>query len=113
MAALSGEERPEESDAPKLGVMLAELTPDARDQFELSAETKGVVVTEVQPGSPAAEKGLQRGDVIVEADRKQVSDPKAVADAVRAAAERGEDTVLLLVQRDGQNRFVAVGLERA
>jgi serine protease Do len=70
-------------------------------------------VTDVQPGSPAAEKGLQRGDVIVEADRKQVKDPKALADAVRAAAERGDETVLLLVQRDGQNRFIAVGLERA
>jgi hypothetical protein len=42
-----------------------------------------------------------------------VSDPKAVADAVREAAEQGENTVLLLVQRDGQNRFVAIGLERA
>jgi serine protease Do len=71
------------------------------------------VVTEVQPGSPAAEKGLQPGDVILEANRKQVSDPKAVADVVREAAEQGDHTVLLLVQRDGQNRFVAIGLERA
>ena len=114
MAALSGDEQqPEENDAPKLGLMLSQLTPDAREQFELPADAEGVVVTDVQPGSPAAEKGLQRGDVIVQADRKQVSDPKAVADAVREAAERGADTVLLLVQRDGQNRFVAVGLERA
>ena len=92
--------------------MPSQLTPEAREQFELSADAKGVVVTDVQPGSPAAEKGLQRGDVIVEANRKQVSDPK-VADAVREAAERGDDTVLLLIQRDGQNRFVAVGPERA
>jgi serine protease Do len=114
MAALSGDQQqPEQSDAPKLGLMLSQLTPEAREQFELSADAKGVVVTDVQPDSPAAEKGLQRGDVIVEANRKQVSDPKAVADAVREAAERGDDTVLLLIQRDGQNRFVAVGLERA
>ena len=113
MAALSGDEQPEASDAPKLGLMLSQLTPEAREQFELPADAEGVLVTDVRPGSPAAEKGLQRGDVIVQADRKQVSDPKAVADAVREAAERGEDTVLLLVQRDGQNRFVAVGLERA
>ena len=113
MAALSGDEQPEESDAPKLGLMLSQLTPEAREQFELPADAAGVVVTDVQPGSPAAEKGLQRGDVIVEADRKQVSDPEALAAAVRAAAERGDETVLLLVQRDGQNRFVAVGLERA
>jgi serine protease Do len=113
MAALSGDEQPEQSDAPKLGLMLGQLTPEARQQFELPVETQGVVVTDVQPGSPAAEKGLQPGDVIVEANRKHVSDPKAVADAVREAAKRGDDTILLLVQRDGQNRFVAVGLERA
>jgi len=70
-------------------------------------------VTEVQPGSSAAEKGLQPGDVIVEADRTQVSDPAMVAEAVRKAAERGEESILLLVQRDGQTRFVAVRLERA
>ncbi len=113
MAALSGEHQPEESNTPKLGLMLGQLTPEARQQFQLPADVEGVVVTDVQPGSPAADKGLQRGDVIVQADRKQVSDPKAVADAVRAAAERGDDAVLLLVKRDGQNRFVAVGLERA
>jgi S1-C subfamily serine protease len=56
---------------------------------------------------------LQPGDVILEANRKQVSDPKAVADAVREAAEQGDHTVLLLVQRDGQNRFVAIGVEPA
>jgi serine protease Do len=113
MAALSGEEQPKQSDTPKLGVMLGQLTPEVRQQFQLSADVKGVVVTDVEPGSPAAEKGLQAGDVILEANRKQVSDPKAVADVVREAAEQGDNTVLLLVQRDGQNRFVAIGLERA
>ena len=95
---------------PKLGLMLSQLTPEAREQFELPENAEGVLVTEVQPGSPAAEKGLQRGDVIVQADRKQVSDPKAVAAAVREAADRGDETILLLVVREGQNRFVALGL---
>ena len=89
---------------------LAQLTPEARQSLDLPADAKGVVVTEVQPGSPAAEKGLQPGDVIVEADRTQVSDPAMVAEAVRKAAERGKDAILLLVKRDGQNRFVAVPL---
>jgi serine protease Do len=106
-------EQPEETGTPKLGVMLAELTPETREQLDLPAEVKGVVITEVQPGSPAAEKGLQQGDVIVEADRKQVSDPKMVADAVREAAKRGDEAILLLVKREGQDRFVALGLERA
>jgi serine protease Do len=106
-------EAPEETNTPKLGVMLAELTPEARAELDLPADVVGVVITEVQPGSPAATKGLRQGDVIVEADRKQVSDPKMVADAVRAAAERGDEAILLLVKRDGQDRFVALELEQA
>ena len=103
----------EAAETPKLGVMLAELTPDARQSLNLPDGAEGVVVTDVQPGSPAAEKGLQPGDVIVEADRKQVTEPKMVADAVRAATERGEEAILLLVKREGQDRFVAVPLAGA
>jgi len=106
-------EPPEETNTPKLGVMLAELTPEARAELDLPADVVGVVITGVQPGGPAATKGLRQGDVIVEADRKQVSDPKMVADAVRAAAERGDEAILLLVKRDGQDRFVALELEQA
>ena len=98
---------------PKLGMALAELTPDARRSMELPDDLEGAVVTDVQPDSPAAEKGLQRGDVIIEADHKKVTEPKAVSDAVRAAAERGDKSILLLVKREGQDRFVAVPLERA
>ncbi|HSA79380.1 MAG TPA: DegQ family serine endoprotease [Geminicoccaceae bacterium] len=103
----------DQSTSPKIGVALAKLTPEARQSLNLPEEATGVVVTEVQPGSPAAEKGLRSGDVIVEADRKQVSDPSMVAEAVREAAERGDETILLLVKRDGQDRFVAVRLARA
>ena len=107
------EQSGDQADTPKLGLALAQLTPDARESLNLSADTTGVVVTDVQPGSPAAEKGLQRGDVIVEADRKQVKSPEMVAEAVRKAAKRGEQSILLLVKREGQDRFVAVRLGQA
>ena len=107
------EQPADQSASPRLGVALAQLTPEARQSLNLPEDVTGVIVTEVQPGSPAAEKGLQRGDVIVEADRQQVSDPNMVAEAVRKAAERGDETILLLVKRDGQDRFVAVRLARA
>ena len=103
-------QQPAENGAPKLGVALARLTPDARQAMELPNDLEGAVVTDVQPGSPAAEKGLQRGDVILEADHQKVTEPKAVADAVRKAAERGDASILLLVKREGQDRFVAVPL---
>jgi serine protease Do len=101
-----------DDDTPKLGVALARLTDEDRASMDLSEDLEGAVVTDVMPGSPAAEKGLQRGDVIVEADRKKVSEPKMVIDAVREAADRGDETILLLVKRQGQDRFVAVRLER-
>ena len=97
----------------RLGVMLAELTPAIRQQMGLGDAAAGVVVTEVMPGSPAAEKGLRPGDLIVEADRAEVGSPADVASAVQAAAERGSDTILLLIQRDGDNRFVAVPIGEA
>ena len=100
-------------DAAKLGVALARLTADAKRSMELPDDLEGAMVTDVQPGSPAAEKGLQRGDVIIEAGHKKVTEPKTVTDAVREAAERGDETILLLVKREGQDRFVAVRLERA
>jgi serine protease Do len=111
VAAATPDESPDAT--PKLGMALATLTPEAKRSMELPDDVEGAMVTDVQPGSPAAEKGLQRGDVIIEADRKKVTDPKAVTDAVREAAERGDETILLLVKREGQERFVAVRLERA
>jgi serine protease Do len=106
-------DRSDEADTtPKLGVMLAKITPEARQELALPADVEGVVITDVQPDSPAAKKGLRRGDVIVEANRKQINDPTMVADAVREATERGDEAILLLVKRDGQNPFVALELER-
>jgi serine protease Do len=104
---------PAEDGTAELGVSLAKLTPEAREQMELGDEIEGAVVTDVQPDSPAAQKGLRRGDVIIEADHKKVTEPKMVSEAVREAAERGDETILLLVKREGQDRFVAVRLERA
>jgi serine protease Do len=98
---------------PKLGVALAALTPEARQSMQLSDDVQGALVTEVQPDGPAAQKGLQRGDVIVEVDHQKVTEPKMVTDAVRDAAQRGDETVLLLIKHEGQDRFVAVRLERA
>ncbi len=102
-----------DADTPRLGVALAELTPDAKRSMDLPEDLEGAMVTDVQPGSPAAEKGLQRGDVIVEAGHQKVTQPEQVADAVREATERGDQTILLLIKREGQDRFVAVRLERA
>jgi len=88
------------------GVSVENLTPDTARQMQLAPETKGVVVSEVDPASRAAEAGLQTGDVIQQVNRQPV---KSVQDFDRAlGAGRKDDPALLLINRDGNTLFVAV-----
>jgi serine protease Do len=103
-AAAPAPETPE----PQLGMQLAPLTPEARESHGVPAATEGVLVTGVEPGSAAAQRGMRTGDVILEVAREKVSEPAEVSEAIRKAAEAGSDTVLMLVQREGNDRFVAV-----
>ena len=100
-------------ETPKLGLALARLDDGIRSEMDLPDGQGGAVVTDVLPGSPAAEKGLRQGDVIIEADNQAVTEPKSVSDAVKAAAKRGEKAVLLLIKRGDQDRFVAVRIDQA
>jgi serine protease Do len=100
-------------DGPRIGLALAALDDAIRAEMNLPDDLTGAVVTEVLPGSPAADKGLRQGDVIVEADHQAVTASKSVADAVKAAAGRGDKAVLLLVKRGDQDRFVAVRIDQA
>jgi len=86
-----------------LGLTVDELTPAVARQLDLPKETQGVVVVNVKPGSPAAEAGLRRGDVISEVARRPVL---GVADFHRALRE-SNDSVLLLIQR-GDDPFFTV-----
>jgi serine protease Do len=97
---------PQQSSA--LGLALGELTDEMRERFELGQQASGVVITEVKPGSSAAEKGLQPGDVIVEVDQEEVTTPAEVAEKVAAAEDEGYRVVTLLVYSDGDFRWVAV-----
>jgi serine protease Do len=87
------------------GVSVGNLNPQIRQQLGLPTSVVGVVVTAVEPGSPAAEAGLRRGDVIQEVNRRPVSN---VSDFDRAIRQTGRDTVLLLVNRGGNTMFVPV-----
>ena len=70
-----------------LGLTVQTLTPEIAENLGLERGLKGVVVTQVEPGSPADEAGLRRGDVILEVNREPVKD----ADAYRKAVEgRGQ-----------------------
>lgn len=94
-----------------LGLGLAKLNPDLRDKYDIDAAVDGVVVTDVTADSPAAQKGMRAGDVIVEVAQEQVKEPKDVAEKVKKAKAAGRKSVLLLVDRQGDLRFVAIKLD--
>jgi serine protease Do len=96
--------KPEDSE-PKLGLAVTELTPAIREQLELPADTKGIVVADVQEGSPAAEAGLQPGDVIQEANRKPIQN---YSDFRTQVMNRGDQPLLLRVNREGHSSFIAI-----
>ena len=89
-----------------LGVTVAPITPEVAQALSLPAGTKGVLIRDVRNGSPAAEAGLQAGDVIVQADRRPIT---SVEDLREAVDKRAKDKpLMLLVRRDGNDRYVAV-----
>jgi len=86
------------------GVDVQPLTADLSQQLQLPAGTHGVVVTSVDPASPAA-SNLQRGDVIEEVNHKPVNSIEEFRQAVSAA---GKGSVLLLVFSQGVTRYVVI-----
>jgi len=95
-----------------LGMTLADVTPDLKEKFSLSDDAKGVVVVDVAKDGPGAEKGLRPGDVIMEAAQEEVKTASQVAGKVAEARKSGRKSILLLVERQGDLRFVALRLDQ-
>ncbi len=91
-----------------LGITVQNLTPEIAKELGVK-KNGGVVVTGVEPGSPAADAGIQTGDVIQEINRKPV---KNVEDFVQKVEKtKQNETVLLLIQRGQNNLFAALTLK--
>ena len=92
------------------GVTVADLDQQARQQFDLPANVKGVVITDVAPDSAAAEAGLKPGDVIQEINRKPV---KTAEEAVKLTENPNDKTSLLRVWSKDGSRWVVVDETKA
>lgn len=95
-----------------LGMKLSTITPELRQRFEIKEDASGVVVTDVAPDSPAAEKGIRPGDVIVEVAQEEVKTPEQVLAKIKSVKESNRKSVLLLLERGADLRFVAVRLDQ-
>ncbi len=93
-----------------LGLSVAEAGPRARERFKIEKDVKGVIVTDVVEGGPAAEKGVNPGDIIVEVGQQEVRKPADVTARIQEAKKAGRKSVLLLIEGQGGLRFVAVRL---
>ncbi len=85
------------------GVGLRDITPDIREQLQAPKDLHGAVIEQVQPGSPADNAGLQRGDVIVQVNRHDVQSASDVQQAL-GSVPKGKDA-LILVWSNGGNTF--------
>ncbi|MDR6754871.1 serine protease Do [Mycoplana sp. BE70] len=89
---------------PTIGIHLGDITPGIRRQLHLPRDESGAVITSVAEGQPAADAGLQPGDVIMSVNQQPVTSAKAAKAAVADAGRSGHKSVLLLVRgQDGQS----------
>jgi len=97
----------------KLGLSVRALTPEEKKENEVS---NGVLVTEVKVYSEAFNRGLEQGDIILEADKREISTPKSVGSVLQS--HKAEDAVLLRVKKgknnrlSGQTQFIAIQIPK-
>jgi serine protease Do len=95
-----------------LGLTVNKLTPDLRQHYSIAESTSGVVVTDVAHDSPAADKGLHPGDVIVEVTQQEVKNPQQIAAKIDEAKKQGHKSVLILVDHGGDLHFVVLKIDK-
>jgi serine protease Do len=87
------------------------LTDEFKARLKLEPDAKGVLVEAVAPNSPAAVRGVQPGDVVLEAGQQEVVTPQQLAEKVMVAQKQSKKSILLLINRAGDLRFVAIKLD--
>lgn len=90
------------------GMTLQPLTEDIRQRFDITPGTQGVLVVDVNPKSSAAEKGIRPGDIIIEISQEEVKSPQNVVDYLKKAEKEGRKSALLLINRDGESRYISI-----
>lgn len=96
-----------------LGLTVSDMTDELREQLGLDDSAEGLVVADVAEDSEAYEKGLRAGDIITEAGQEKVASVSDLQDRIEDARDAGRKSLLLLVRRDGDPRFVAISLDES
>ncbi len=94
-----------------VGLMLLEINDSLREEKSLPESAKGLLVVGVDENSDAYSKDIREGDIITDAGQERVDTVEAFKARIEATKEAGRSTILLLVRRDGQPRFVVVEIK--
>ena len=109
--SLEQEEADPDQSVSLLGLQIEALTDELREKYRIDKSVSGVIVTQVDPDSAAANKNIKAGDVIVEAAQDPVAAPQDVARNIRKMHKSGRTAILLRIEdASGGLRFVAVPL---
>lgn len=106
-------EDPAEAELGDTGVTVASLDEEARETLGLTEADSGVVIVDIDPNSPAARSGLQRGDVIRSITLEPVKTPSEAVDRIKALQEAGESVATIKAVRRGSESFFALRLSQA
>jgi serine protease Do len=93
-----------------LGLKLSAITPENREKFQLSRDQKGVLITDVDSGTAASDRGLKAGDVIVEVQQDEVNTPADVKSRIDEVRKANRKSVLMLIQTGDGMRWVPLPL---
>ena len=98
----------------ELGMTLSVLTPRLREQFKLEDGANGVVITKVESTGPAGEKRIPAGAIVrkIGPDQEVVASPAQVLAKVRQALKAKQNTILILIEAGGTQRFVALNIAK-
>ncbi len=94
-----------------LGMTLSPLTSALREELQLADTVKGLALTDVDEASEAYEKGMRAGDVIAEVAQTEVLSVQDFQAQIDTAKEAGKASILLLVRRAGNPRFMTLSIE--
>jgi serine protease Do len=116
-ADTSGTQKPSPQAGPAstvkaLGLSLSGVTPELKQRFSLADDADGVVVVDVAGDTPAAEKGVRPGDIIAEVAQQEVKTPAQVTARIEEARKAGRKSILLLIDRAGDLRFIALRIDQ-
>ena len=103
---------PEPTTAEVLGLTVSPLSAEDAETLGMPAGSEGLAITGVDEVSEAYAKGLRTGDVITEVGQQKVTSIKDLQDRIREAEEAGRKSLLLLIRRAGDPRFVALSIEK-